>query len=195
MIAELTGGSNNVQLSYTYRKESANLNLKLNYDKSKANQIEPVHLVIYLSKDSKQTFDMDPKSKLTEKNDLQSAIKRFRTMARMWQAFTSEDLNNKNLGLKSFRLKEDSTGQVIVNIVQSKTRTLNDLYKATDNQMYNLIADSILNDESFLKNKNSLPLHVTALILDSHWDNQKKKLFGHTALGGGFLGIFGSIIF
>ena len=95
--------------------------------------MEPIHLVIYLTKNSPNQFDMDPRSKQFEKNDLNSAIKRFKTIARLWQAFNSEQLNKYNLGYKSFHLEEDTNGEVIINIVKSNKHNLNDFH--TRNEM------------------------------------------------------------
>ena len=182
LIAQLSPGSNNIELIYLYRKESAKLNIRFNYDNSQDSLIEPNHLVIYLTKDSREKFAVA--DEFTERNDLSSAIKRFRLIARMWQAFTSENLNNFKLGLKSFRLEEDSNGEVVVNIVRSKTLTLSNFLKSTGNEIYDNISDSIRTDETFMKKKKSgIPIHVTCLVIDSQWNGT--HVLGPTALGGG----------
>ncbi len=196
LIARLANGVNNLQFDYTYLNEKAHLSINVNLDQTQNNKMEPLHLVIFLTKNSPRQFDMDPVSKKTEKNDLDSAIKRFGTIARLWQAFNSEQLNKNNLGYKSFRLEEDINGDVVINLVQANKHTLEDLFAAKKPvDQYNIVFDSIEN--SFMINKKTRNhLHIAALVLDTHYNPAKKVLYGHAALGGGSknirLGIFGS---
>ena len=77
-IVQLIRGNNSLKLCYKYLNEIAEITINVNYEEDL--KIEPLHLVIFLGIDSKRIFDMDPRSKLKEKNDLNSAIKRFQTM-------------------------------------------------------------------------------------------------------------------
>lgn len=181
-IAKLNKGLNTLNLNYNYLNEKATIKVSINYDKSLDSRIEPLHLAIFLTKDSPLKFDMDPRSLLVEKNDLNSAIKRFQTIARLWQAFNSENLNTNNLGYKSFRLVEDSNENIVINIIKSEY-TLNDL-RAINADHFNIIHQSIKKDPLYAKKSSIFNLHVACLILDSHWDPVKRVLVGHNALGG-----------
>jgi hypothetical protein len=189
LVAKLAIGTNSLSLDYSYLNEKAQLNINVNYDNKK--KTEPLHLVIFLTKDSPKVFDMDPVSKLNQKNDLTSAIKRFQTIASLWQAFNSEILNLNKLGYKSFQIQDQ------VNIIQSNNVTLANLYKMLDQDIFSMIHSTIRSNAEFMFKKSQFnPLLVATLILDAHWDKSKNKALGHTALGGGSngiqMGIFGS---
>jgi len=196
-IALLTQGVNKLQLTYSYLNEKAYLSLNIKMDQSQENKLEPLHLVIFFNKDSRKVFDMDPKTKLTESNGLSSAIKRFQTVARLWQAFNSEQLNLNSQGYKSFRFEEDSYGDPIINLIQSNItlQQYYDLGDANDLDLLSLVKENIRKNKLF-KKKTKNNLQVVALLLDAHYDSAAKKLVGHTALGGIgdpiSLGVFGS---
>ena len=144
-------------------------------DQSQDNKLEPLHLVIFYNKDSRNFFDMDPKTKLTESNDLSSAIKRFQTIARLWQAFNSEQLNLNGEGYKSFRFQEDSNGDPIINVIQSDitVKQYYDLGKANDQNLISLVDENIRKNQLF-KKKTTNPLQAVALLLDATLDPVKK---------------------
>ena len=196
-LALLTQGINTLKLTYSYLNEKAELSLNITMDQSQDNKLEPLHLVIFYNKDSRKLFDMDPKTKLTESNDLSSAIKRFQTIARLWQAFNSEQLNLNGQGYKSFRFQEDSNGDPIINVIQSDitVKQYYDLGKANDQNLISLVDENIRKNPLF-KKKTTNPLQAVALLLDATLDPVKKNAMGHTALGGNgspvSLGVFGS---
>ena len=183
-------------MNYSYLNERGKLTLSVNLDQARDTATEPLHLVLFLTKDSPQLFDMDSRSKQTENNDLNSAIRRFRTVARLWQAFNSEQLHANNLGYSSFRLEEDAHGEVVVNVVQSNKHHLADLHAAKEFDIYNIVFDSIEKSTLMMSKKTINKLHVAALICDAHYDPIKRTLLGHASLGGGTdkirLAIFGS---
>ena len=198
-IALLTPGVNSLRLTYSYLNEKADLSLNITMDKSLNSNLEPLHLVIFYNKDSAKVFDMDPKTKQTESNQLSSAIKRFQTIASLWQAFTSEQLNLNGLGYKSFRFEEDSNGDPIINLIQSNitVKQYYDLGAASDQNLISLVDENIRKSQLFNK-KTKNPLQAVALLLDAHYDSASRKVFGHAALGGNgspvSLGVFGSHI-
>ena len=111
----LKPGLNRIKLKYNFSKyENDYLELSLNYD-SFMNK-EPLHLVIILANDSKGEFDMDDYDS-TERNDLNSTIKRFRTVALLWQALTAETLYKNDLGRRSFRFEMDSNNSKKISIL------------------------------------------------------------------------------
>lgn len=73
-------------------------------------QLPPLHLAIMVAKDSPLLIDC-PSSKhgsiSSAHRGIDAAIAKFRTTAYMWQALTAEDLRQKGLGRRSFRLDEE----------------------------------------------------------------------------------------
>jgi hypothetical protein len=112
-VLRLRSGKNKLHFVYELKKEDiiiekASLEISLTFTENKL--LEPLRLGIFLANDSKQVFNMDKESadKRGERNDLESAIKRLRFAALLWQLITSESLNSHGLGKKSFRLELDS---------------------------------------------------------------------------------------
>jgi len=112
-ILRLRPGKNKLHFVYELKKEDiiiekASLEISLTFTENKL--LEPLRLGIFMANDSKQVFNMDKESssKRGERNDLQSAIRRLRCAALLWQIITSESLNSHGLGKKSFRLELDS---------------------------------------------------------------------------------------
>ncbi|KAF2173612.1 hypothetical protein M409DRAFT_15890 [Zasmidium cellare ATCC 36951] len=75
-------------------------------------QIPPLHLAIMVAKDSPLVIDCPP-SKYgaisSAHNSLESVIAKFRMTAYMWQALTAEDMQQKELGRRTFRFEEEWT--------------------------------------------------------------------------------------
>jgi len=59
LIARLANGVNNLQFDYTYLNEKAHLSINVNLDQTQNNKMEPLHLVIFLTKNSPRQFDME----------------------------------------------------------------------------------------------------------------------------------------
>ena len=99
-------------MNYNYvRSTSESATLSLNFFYGENMNIEPLRLSMFVAKDSKLKFDLDKESLAAgEKNDYDSAVKRLRTAALLWQALTSDSLNSYGLGRKSFRLEVDKNG-------------------------------------------------------------------------------------
>ena len=222
VTAFLKKGKNNLVLNYNYKGlETGTVSLTLNYVENM--NLQPLNLGILLAKDSKKVFDMDTASKAKgEKNDLNSAIKRVRTAALLWQALTSDSLNSNGFGRLSFRLDLDSNNGLlkkyslvsyvvfyfkiskiapIVNIFTSSL-TVNEMLSKTagtnNDPLFGIANDAILASTFYTSKpaviaKNSV---VACLLLDSFYDKNQKKVFLHTALGSGYtnprIGIFGS---
>jgi len=177
----------------------------------------PLQLVILLGKDSPGTFDAVPERVQREGNGLETAIRKFRMAAYLWQAFTGEQMYRNNFGRRCFRFEEEwqtgslsfrdkDTGQMRneakIHVVRSdKTvRELRDLNlaqqydKATrKNDLFSIAIESV---KAHFKPMNGQKQYVSVLLLDAHWDSQAKTIAGHAALGGGSgdiaLAIFGS---
>ena len=114
VLISLAKGNNKITFYYNYKSKSklierASTEIDLFYFENI--NMEPVRLGIFIAKDSKGFFDMDRDSlSRGEKNDYDSAIKRVRMAALLWQAFTSDSLNSYDLGRKSFRFLLDPSG-------------------------------------------------------------------------------------
>ena len=67
----------------------------------------PLDLVILMGRDSEGTFDAVPERKQREGNGLETAVRKFKMAAYLWQAFTGEQMNRNNFGRRCFRLEEE----------------------------------------------------------------------------------------
>ncbi|KAH7245923.1 putative peptidase family-domain-containing protein [Fusarium tricinctum] len=177
----------------------------------------PLQLAILVAKDSLETFDASPARAEKEGNGLDTAVKKFRMAAYLWQAFTSEQMWRNKLGRRTFRFDEDWTtgsanyrdqengtmrSEARVHIIRSDKTVaeIRDLNKAQQNEkatdkgaLYGIASEAIKNHFKPLPGQK---LYVSCLLLDAHWDNDAKTVTGHAALGGGDgglqLAIFGS---
>lgn len=180
-------------------------------------QSPPLQLSILLGKDSPGTFDAVPERAQREGNGLDTAIRKYRMAAHLWQAFTAEQMYRSGFGRRCFRFDEEwQTGSLTfrdlgtgnmrnetkVHIVRSeKTMAeLRDLNRAQQNEkgdnrddLFNIAKDAM---HKHFKPRKGQKQHVAVLLLDAHWDTTVKSITGHAALGGNsgdfHLGIFGS---
>lgn len=177
----------------------------------------PLQLAILLAKDSPGTFDAVPARIEREGNGLDTALRKFRMAAYLWQAFTAEQMWRNRLGRRVFRFEEDWTtgtanhrdreygtlrSEARVHVIRTD-KTVAELRdpnlaqqnpNATDaGGLYGIAADAVRN---YFKPVPGQKLYVSVLLLDAHWDTASKTLVGHAALGGQVgdlhLGIFGS---
>jgi len=177
----------------------------------------PLQLVILLGKDSPATFDAVPARIEKEGNGLETAIRKFRMAAYLWQAFTAEQMFRNKLGRRVFRIEEEwVTGtsnyrdrengtmrsEAKIHVVRcSKTvAELRDPDLAQQNpnakrsgDLFSIASEAVRDCFKPLPGQKQ---YVSVLLLDAHWDNKAKLITGHAALGGGGgeiqLAIFGS---
>jgi len=177
----------------------------------------PLHLVILLGKDSPGTFDAVPERKQREGNDLETAIRKFRMAAYLWQAFTGEQMFRSGFGRRCFRFDEEwRTGSLTfrdrevgqmrneakIHVIKSdKTvEELRDLdvaqqsdHGARKGDLYNYAMEAV---KGYFSPVAGQKHYISLLLLDAHWDINAKTITGHAALGGGSgeiqLAIFGS---
>ncbi|KAL2128643.1 hypothetical protein VTI74DRAFT_8903 [Chaetomium olivicolor] len=177
----------------------------------------PLQLAILLAKDSPGTFDAVPARAEKEGNGLETAIRKFRMAAYLWQAFTAEQMWRNKLGRRVFRFEEDWTtgsathrdrengtlrSEARIHIIRTEKTVaeLRDLNLAQQNSsatdaggLYGITADAV---RDYFKPLPGQKLYVSVLLLDAHWDTSSKTIVGHAALGGKsgdlHLGIFGS---
>ena len=177
----------------------------------------PLQLVILLGKDSPGTFDAVPERVQREGNGLDTAIRKYRMAAYLWQAFTGEQMYRSGFGRRCFRFEEEwqsgsltfrdaaagkMRNEAKIHIVRSE-KTVAELRDLNRAQQYSKATDSgdlftIAKDavQDYFKPKKGQKQYVSVLLLDAHWDAKVKTITGHAALGGGAgeiqLAIFGS---
>ncbi|KAK4124173.1 hypothetical protein N657DRAFT_680201 [Parathielavia appendiculata] len=177
----------------------------------------PLQLAILLAKDSPGAFDAIPARIDREGNGLETAIRKFRMAAYLWQAFTAEQMYRNKLGRRAFRFEEEWTtgtanlrdretgalrSEVRVHIIRTEKTVaeLRDLNRAQQNPnatdaggLCGITADAV---REYFKPLPGQKLYVSVLLLDAHWDTSFQTIVGHAALGGNVgdihLGIFGS---
>ncbi|VBB81360.1 Putative zinc metalloproteinase [Podospora comata] len=177
----------------------------------------PLQLAILLAKDSPGTFDAVPARIEREGNGLDTAVRKLRMAAYLWQAFTAEQMWRNKFGRRTFRFEEEwTTGTVNqrdrengtmrsearVHVIRTdKTLAeLRDLNRAQQNPnasdsggLYGIAADAV---RDYFRPSPGQKLYVSVLLLDAHWDTASKTIVGHAALGGNVgdlhLGVFGS---
>ncbi|KAG4423408.1 hypothetical protein IFR04_003512 [Cadophora malorum] len=177
----------------------------------------PLQLVILMAKDSPGRFDSVPARIEREDNSLETAIKKFRMSAYLWQAFTAEQMHRQKLGRRVFRFEEEWTNgtasyrdnaagtmrsEAKIHVVRcSKTvAELRDLDLAQQNpnakrsgDLFSIAMEAV---KDYFKPLPGQKQYVSVLLLDSHWDKAQNMITGHAALGGGSgeiqLAVFGS---
>lgn len=184
-------------------------------------QNPPLHLVILTASDSPLTIDCPPERRQDHAH-LQAVIAKFQLWAYMCQAFTAEQMRRNGLGRRTFAL-EEYDGQLdpletfppvnqrrapFVHVVKSthSTREFRDpdnaqQYKPAKRAqaMHEFASEALRSPSAPAPFHNPQGAYVAVLILDAHYDPQKKLLLGHAALGAGGpmgpgckIGVFGS---
>ncbi|KAL2014248.1 hypothetical protein VTN00DRAFT_1773 [Thermoascus crustaceus] len=177
----------------------------------------PLHLVILLGKDSDGTFDAVPERIQREGNGLETAIKKYRMAAYLWQAFTGEQMFRHNFGRRCFRFEEEwQTGtlscrdeitghmrnEAKIHVIRTEKTVaeLRDVNIAQQygpatkkDELFKIAKEAVTN---YFKPQPGQKRYVSVLLLDSHWDRKHQTITGHAALGsdGGDIkmAIFGS---
>ncbi|KAI0474980.1 putative peptidase family-domain-containing protein [Xylariaceae sp. FL0804] len=177
----------------------------------------PLQLAILQGSDSPGTFDAVPGRAEKEGNGIETAIRKYRMAAYLWQAFTAEQMNRNKLGRRVFRFEEEWTtgtcnyrdremgtmrSEARVHVIRTdKTMAeLRDLQRAQQNKdatkkgdLFGIAADAV---KAHFKPLPGQKQYVSVLLLDAHWDTAAKTVTAHAALGGNAgdlqLAIFGS---
>lgn len=212
-MVHLVPGPNTITFSFAEGANGANaqtLHFHLNYIPLLQNP--PLSLVIFIGSDSPATFDVPPEKR--GQNTLNYAVEKLRLAGYMWQAFTAEQMHRNGMGRRTFRLEEAYLPDTVscqdkgvmrntakVHVIRSRhtVAEIRDIRRAQQSEQHDENFESLF--DFFLQDLHEnppfdKPCTVAGLILDSHWDVNKKVSLGHTALGGGAgdtaLGIFGS---
>lgn len=181
------------------------------------NQVPPLQLAIIVAKDSPCTYDAVPERIKREGNGLDTAIRKYRMAAHLWQAFTAEQMHRNKFGRRCFRFEEEwQTGSLTlrdweagvmrnetkIHVIRSEKTVaeIRDLDIAQQSEhgkkkgeLFSIAIDTIKRHFGLRSGQTQ---YVAALFLDSHWDPEVGTIRGHAALGGGSdglqLAIFGS---
>ncbi|KZF21923.1 putative zinc metallo proteinase [Xylona heveae TC161] len=220
-LIHLTPGPNRIRLDFTSPKLASNNSQAhsswTNLFYLPLNAAPPLQLVILLGKDSPGTFDTVPERQQREGNGLDTAIRKFKMAAYLWQAFTGEQMYRNRFGRRCFRFEEEwqrgtlscrdaDTAQMRneakIHIVRTEktVQELRDLDlaqqydKATKKgELFSIALDAV---RDHFKPAPGQKQYVSVLLLDAHWDTNARTITGHAALGGGAgdiqLAIFGS---
>lgn len=177
----------------------------------------PLDLAIILAKDSPETFDAVPSRIEREGNGLETAKRKYRMAAYLWQAFTGEQMYRQGFSRRCFRLEEEwqrgtlsirdfesgtMRSEAKIHIIRSdKTlKEIQDLDIAQQYEqgtrkgdLYGIATEAV---KRYFNIQPGEKRYVSAMFLDSHWDKEARTIRGHAALGGGTdglqLAIFGS---
>ena len=120
-LVHLIPGPNRLRLDFTSPKVSAGNNANpahstsvvINYLPLVASP--PLELAILVARDSPMTFDAVPERVRREGNGIDSAVRKLRMAAHLWQAFTAEQMYRNRFGRRCFRFEEEwQTGTLSV---------------------------------------------------------------------------------
>jgi Putative peptidase family len=219
-LVYLSPGWNQIRFDFTTASLSAKDGthssfIMLNY--LPLNNAPPLHLAIIVGKDSHCTYDAPPERKQREGNGLDTAIRKYRMAAHLWQAFTAEQMYRNKFGRRCFRFDEEwQTGtlslrdwesgkmknEIKIHVIRSEKTVaqIQDLqlaqqYRPATNKgdLFGIASEAI---QKHFRMRPGQKQYVAALFLDSHWDTKVGTIRGHAALGGTNgdlqLGIFGS---
>ncbi|EFQ31812.1 metallopeptidase [Colletotrichum graminicola M1.001] len=181
------------------------------------NNAPPLQLAIVVAKDSPETFDAVPARVEREGNGLETAVRKFRMAAYLWQAFTAEQMWRNKLGRRVFRFEEEWVvgtsnlrdrengtlrSEARIHIIRSDKTVaeIRDLELAQQNEksskkgdLFGIAAEAV---KQYFKPLGDQKQYVSVLMLDTQWDKEANVIRGHAALGGNAgelqLAIFGS---
>lgn len=170
----------------------------------------PLDLVILLGRDSTGTFDAVPERIQREGNGIETAIRKFKMAAYLWQAFTGEQMNRNGFGRRCFRYEEawqagtlssrdietsQMRNEAKIHVIRTDKTVaeLRDADRAQQNpnasksgDLFSIAMDAV---RHYFEPRPGQTRYVSVLLLDSHWDTNAKLVRGHAALGGGAEGI------
>ncbi len=180
-LTQLVAGKNQIELSDGQSKTT----LALNYQPMTTPYVVRV---IYLTDSSGNTNYSTQRD-----NDPQNYRARLSTATKLMQTMTAETLNAHGFGRKTFRLELDPQGEVVIHTV--KTPHPKAYYRTfrkskTDSGGYQLYDEVNNFIEPLYPTKQAKNIVIMGF---SDYDRATRTDYAHTALGGGGLGLFGSL--
>nr|POE48828.1 putative zinc metalloproteinase [Quercus suber] len=177
----------------------------------------PLQLCILIAKDSAETYDAVPERIQREGNGLDTAIRKFRMAAYLWQAFTAEQMQRYGFGRRCYRYEEEwqpgtlswtdmeqgtmrNEAKIHIIRLDKTVAEIRDLDLAQQyasakrsGDLFGIATDAV---RAYFAPRPGQKQYVSCLFLDTKWDKQVGTVRGHAALGGGDdqikLAIFGS---
>ncbi|KAL2752195.1 hypothetical protein ACRALDRAFT_1066245 [Sodiomyces alcalophilus JCM 7366] len=165
----------------------------------------PLQLAILLGKDSPETFDTTPARAQTEGSGLDTAIRKYRMAAYLWQAFTCEQMARHRMGRRSFAFEEEwVTGsshsrdrvdgkmrsEARVHIIRTEktvaelrhlAQSENSADDTGNSTFINVVADAV---RDYFRPLPGQKKYVSVLLLDAHCDRGVKTATGQAATRG-----------
>ncbi|KAK0936755.1 hypothetical protein LTR29_011708 [Friedmanniomyces endolithicus] len=177
----------------------------------------PLQLCILIARDSPETFDAVPERIRKEGNGLETAIRKFRMAAYLWQAFTAEQMHRNGFGRRCYRYEEEwqpgslswkdvesghMRNEAKIHVIRLKQtlKEVRDLDLAQQygpankkGDLFGIASDAV---RAYFGPRPGQRQYVSCMFLDAHWDKKVGTVRAHAALGGGDdsikLAIFGS---
>jgi Putative peptidase family len=173
ILCELAPGTNRIRL----KSKTAEAILVLNY----APQTNPYFVrAIYMTDKSGNTDYQTPRA-----DDPQNCQAKIATAMTLMQTFTAERMHELGFGRQTFNLERDAAGQVKVHVVKG-AKDAEEYYKLDDQLWYLRVSGELAKEFPTRMAKNVVIAAYT------RFDPKTGKMLGHTALGGGGQGLFGS---
>lgn len=173
-LVPLKAGSNIIQLSTRTEEASITLTYK--------RQTNPYYVrLVWMTDKSGNTTFAAPTDDVPQDYEA-----RLRTAAQLMQTFTAERMHDLGFGRKTFRLERDSDGQIVVHTLKAPESAEFYYDLGDSNRWWGNVARwlNANHPDQFAKN--------IVLAAYTRKDQQTGQMKGHTALGGGNLGLFGS---
>jgi len=181
VLAELVPGENKLTIAPGSAGEgvtaAAPLAITLNYKP----QTNP-HFVrmIYMTDSTGETAYQSQRE-----NDAQDFDAKLDTAMKLMQTLTAERMHDLGYGRQTFNMELDEAGKVKVH-VHKGAKPAADYYKLDDQAWYREVAKEV---NAAFDMKHAKNIVIAAY---TRWDPATKRASGHTALGGGNQGLFGS---
>ncbi|MDP6634644.1 MAG: metallopeptidase [Phycisphaerae bacterium] len=172
VLAELVPGANKL----TIIAGASKVNLSLNYKPQTNPYVVRVHYFVDKSGDTRFQTPL--------KGDPQNWRGKLDTAMKLMQTFTAERLGDLGLGRRTFNLELDDRGRVKVHILKGR-REASYYQKLTGNQLY---SEAVLELKRQSPHRRAKNLVIPAF---TRFDPETGKVGAHTALGGGYLALFG----
>ncbi|PRT55467.1 hypothetical protein B9G98_03087 [Wickerhamiella sorbophila] len=186
--------------------------LRLRYQPIERNP--PVHFCLLVAKDSPLTFDAPEYKIKTEGNSIDTAVRKLRLASYMMSAFTMEQMNRNDMGLRTFRPYEENEPDTVSNRDRNDKRMTTHIHIVRmDKTLADIRHPDVAQQNSKATRANDLfswagdalkkyggPFsanfsQAACIYLDTHWDPSRQLVLGHAALGGNVnniqLAIFG----
>ena len=173
-LTELIPGQNRIRVKTD--RQYVSLNLKY-VPQTNPNKVR----IVYFTDSSGDT-----KYQTQKANDRQNFAEKLDVSMKLLQTFSAEELKDRGYGRKTFNLEMDDNGKVNVFVFKGKKT-----HKEYDKLPLELLYSEIYQElDAAYPDQN---LKFIAIIAFSRFDAETKKIVSHTALGGGRLGLFGSV--